>query len=233
MSSHRWHYWTSVQLQALSRLGLVQGRMLAQDAPAVVFSGSLWRGGVLNYVFAVNAIPILHPLSWDSRSVPYSPTLQGYSPTTSAAVTPLQLSKSAVCKSLLLPPRWMSLQVPFHPPPVLLAYQHPKPTSSWWTRSPKPGAPETSFWEGLELNTCGLEHGHLLIDESDDHSAAWPPAPDTGVQIRGWLCWELYLVLNWYFLDPGPPSHPLAPETLFHLDRSSFRLQWSLSVAPR
>ena len=233
MSSCRWHSWKSLQLRALSLPGLVQGRMLVQDAPAVEFSGSPRAGGGLNYVSTVDTIPVLHWLSQDSRSVPYSPTLQGYSPTKSTVVTPLQLSQLAVCKSLLLPPRWMSFHVPFHPPPVLLAYQHPEPTSSRSTRSPKPGAPDTSFWTGLELNTCGLKHGHLLIDESDEHSVAWPPPQDTHVPIHCWLCCKQYVVLNWSFRDSGPPRHPLATEPLLQLGRSCVHPQWSLSVSLR
>jgi len=38
-----------------------------------------------------------------------------------------------------------------------------KPISWWWIRWPKPGAPKIKFLAGLELNTCGQEHGHLLI----------------------------------------------------------------------
>jgi len=51
-------------------------------------------------------------------------------------------------------------------------------------------SPETSFWAGLELHSCGLEHGHRLNGESDGHSAAWPSHPDTHVQFCCWLCWE-------------------------------------------
>jgi len=179
MSSCRWHSWTCLQLQALSPPGLVQGWMLALDTPVVEFSGSTWGNGALNSVSAADAIPVLHRLSWESHSVPYSPTCQGYSLTQPTAVTPLQLSQLAICKSLLLPPRWNSFQVPFHPPLVLLAYQHPKPTSSRWTRSSGPGVLETLFRAGLELNTCCLKLCQLLIDESDECSAAWMPPQDT------------------------------------------------------
>jgi len=72
----------------------------------------------------------------------------------------------------------------------------------------------------LELNTCGLENGHQLIDKSGEHSAAWMPPQDTCVQICCWLWWEQYSILNWYFLDRGPPCHPLAPEPLLHLGLS-------------
>jgi len=144
----------------------------------------------MNYVSAVDTIPVLHRLSRETHSVPYSPSLQGNFPNKLSGVTPLQLSQAAVCKSLLLPPWWKSFQIPFHPPPVLLSYQHPKPTSSRWTRLPKPGAPATLFRAGLELNTCGLEHGHLLIGKLDEHSTAWPPPQDTCVEIRCWLCWQ-------------------------------------------
>jgi len=161
----------SLQLRTLLPPGLIQGQMLPLDAPEVEVSGSLWGGRALNYVSAVNTISVLYRLSRESRFVPYSPTMHWYSHTKLTAVTPLQLSQSAVCKSLLLPPRWKSFQVPFHQPPVLLAFQRPKPTSSRWTRWPKPGAPEIWFWAGLELNTGCLEHGHLLIHESDQHSA--------------------------------------------------------------
>jgi len=232
MSSRQWRYSRSLQLRALSPPGLVQGRMLGLDAPAVEYSESPWGGGVLNYVSVVDTIPVLHWLSLESCSVPYSPTRDGYSPTKSTAVTPLQLSQSAVCKSLPLPPRWKSLQDPFHPPPVLLADQHPKHTSSRRTRLPIPGVPETSFRAGLELITCGVEHSHQLIDGSDEHAAAWLPRQDTRVQNHRWLSWEHYSILNWYFLDRGPPCHPLAPEPLLYLGRSSFRPQYSLSVAP-
>jgi len=232
MSSRRWHSWTSLQLRSLSPPELVHGRMLVLDAPAVECSGSPWGTRAPNYVSAVDTNPVLHRLPQESRSVWYSPTRQGYSPSQSTTVTPLELSQSAVCKSLLLPPRWKSFQVPFHPPPVILAYQHPKPTSSRWARSPKPGAPENSFRAGLALNTCGLEHGYLLIDELDEHSAAWPPSQDTCVQICCWLCWEQYSILNWDFLDRAPPCHPLAPGSLLHLVQSTFRPQWSVSVAP-
>ena len=86
---------------------------------------------------------------------------------------------------------------------------------------------------GLELNTCGLKHGHLLIDKVDEHSAGWPPSQDTRVQIHCWLCWEQCSILNWYQLDQGHPHHPLAPEPLLHLGRSSFCPEWYLSVALR
>jgi len=95
MSSRRWYSWTSLQLRALSPPGLVQGWMLAQDAFVVEFSESQWGGVALNYVSAVGTIPVLHRLSRDSYSVPYSPTQQGYSPTKSTVVTPLQFSQSA------------------------------------------------------------------------------------------------------------------------------------------
>jgi len=94
-----------------------------------------------------------------------SPTLQWHSPIKCTVATPLQLSQSPICKSLPLQPRGKSFQDPFHLPPVLLAYQHPKLIYSRWTRWPKPGAPETYFRPVVELNTWGLEYGHLLIGE--------------------------------------------------------------------
>jgi hypothetical protein len=36
-------------------------------------------------------------------------------------------------------------------------YHDPKPTSTQWTILPKPGVVETSWWAGLELNTCSIE----------------------------------------------------------------------------
>jgi len=116
-----------------------------------------------------------HQQCQESHCVPKSPTVQGYSPIKWTVATPLQLSQWTICKALAQQPRWKSFQDPFHPPLVLLAYQNPKPTSSRCTRWPKPGAPETLFRVGLELNTCGLEPSHLLIDEYDKHSATWLP----------------------------------------------------------
>jgi len=49
---------------------------------------------------------------------------------------------------------------------------------------PKLGVPETWFRAGQELNTFGLEHGHLSIGEWDEHSAAWLHHLDTRVQTR-------------------------------------------------
>jgi len=91
MSSHQWHSWTSLQLRALSPPGLVEWWISALDAPAVEVFGSVWGGGALNYVSAVDTIPVLHQLSRESHSIPYSPCLRGYSPTKSTAVTPWQL----------------------------------------------------------------------------------------------------------------------------------------------
>jgi len=166
-------------------------------------------------------------------SVPDLPTLQGYFPTKSTMVTPCHHSQSAVCISLPLPLRWKSRQDPFHLPPALLAYQNPKPTSSRWTIWPKPGAPESSFRAGLELTTCGLDHGHQLIGESNGHSAAWQPPRDTHVELCCWWCWDQYSITNWYDLHQRPPRHPLAPDVLLQLGQSSVRPGWSLSVAPR
>jgi len=84
-----------------------------------------------------------HRQCWESRCVPKSPTLPGYSPIKWTVATPLQLSQSPISKALPLQQMWKSCQYPFHPPPVLLAYQHPKPTSSHWTIWPQLGAPET------------------------------------------------------------------------------------------
>jgi len=154
--------------------------------------------------------------------VPDYLSLQGYSPTKSTAVTPLQLLNSAIWISLSVPLRWKFCQDPFRPPPVLLVYQYPSPTFSQWTVCPKGGMPETSFRAGLELNSCGLEHGHRLIGQSDGHSATLLGQQDTRVQMRCWLCREQYSLLIWYFLDRAPCRHPHATEPLQHLGRSFF-----------
>jgi hypothetical protein len=65
-------------------------------------------------------------------------------------------------------------------------YHDPKPTSTQWTILPKPGMVETSWWAGLELNTCSIEYRHLLIGDLDGHSASWLSHPGTPVQIFGW-----------------------------------------------
>jgi len=59
--------------------------------------------------------------------------------------------------------------------PALLAYHNSEPTSPQWTVWSNPGAPETSFQPGLELNSSGLDHCDLLIRKSDGHSVAWRP----------------------------------------------------------
>jgi len=207
--------------------------MYALDALPVELSVSLKGGGAQKSVSTTDTTLVLHRLPRESHFVPYSPTRKGCSPWKSAAVTPIHLSYSVDYISLLLPPTWNSCQDRFHPPPVLLAYQNPKPTSSQWTRWPKPGAPETSFWGGLEFNTSGQEHGHLLIGKLDGQSAAWLPHHDTRVQICCRLYWEKYSILNSYCLDRGPPHHPpLAPEPPWPLCLCSCHHQWSLSVAP-
>ena len=66
----------------------------------------------------------------ESHFVAKSPTIQWYSPIKWTVATPLQHSQSPVCRSLLLPSRWMSVQDPFHVQSVLVAYQYPNPTSS-------------------------------------------------------------------------------------------------------
>jgi len=133
--------------------------------------------------------------------------------------------------SLLLPLRWKSDQDQFRLPPVLLAYQHPEPTSSQWTIWPKPGDPDTWFQSDLGLNICGLKHSYLLIGKSDGHSAIWLPNQDSQVQICCSLHCELHSILGTYFLDREPTHHPpLAPKPLLHQSMYSFRPQWSLSV---
>jgi len=165
----------------------------------------------------MDTISVLHWYPLKSCLVLCSPTVQWYSPTQSTVVTPSQLSQSVVCISMLLPLRWKSFQDPIHPPPILLAYQHLKPSSSQWTVWPKPGAPETWSWAGQELNTGGQGHDHQLIGESVGYSAALPPSQDTHVQFYWSLDWEQCSILNYNYLDWGPPCHPLAPEQLWHL----------------
>jgi len=108
MSSCRWLSWTAPPIHALTPQGLVRGMIWALDAPEEEVSPSLWDSAAQDYVSAMDTSSIIHRSSWESCFVPYSPPFQGYSPTTSTAVTPLQLSQSAVCISLLLPPRWKS-----------------------------------------------------------------------------------------------------------------------------
>jgi len=204
-------------------------------------SAGCWSGGVVwmpnrgwaqNSLSGVNTTPGLHRQCPRSRCMPKSHTRHWYSPIKWMVATRIQLSQSPICKSLPLQPSWKSFQALFNPPPVLLAYQNPKPTTSRWMIWPQRRAPETSFWAGLELNTCGLENSHLLIDESDEHSAAWLPHQVICVQIR-WLYWEQCSILCWYLPDQGTPHHPpLAPEPPVHLWLCSFFAQWSLPVAP-
>jgi len=87
-SSDRWLSWMSVPLRALWPLRLVQGLMSVLEAPKVELCGSLKGSEAQNSVSAMDTTPILHQYSWDSHSVPYSPTLQGYSPTKLTAATP-------------------------------------------------------------------------------------------------------------------------------------------------
>jgi len=109
----------------------------------VVLSVSPTAGGAQNLISGADTTPSLHRQCWESYCAPKSLTLQGYSLIKWTVATPLQLSQSPICKALPLQLRWKSCQDPFHPPPVLLEYQHPKPISSRWTIWPKPGAPET------------------------------------------------------------------------------------------
>jgi len=150
MSSCWWHSWVSLQLWAMSPRGLVQEWMLALDARVEEFPGSLWGGRELKYVSAVHTIPILHQWSRASHSVPYSPSLQRYSPTKSTAVTPLQRSQWKVCKSLLLPPRWQPVRDRFHPPPVLLSSQHLKPPAH--DESDRPNLVHHKLYSGQSWN---------------------------------------------------------------------------------
>jgi len=214
MSLPPWAWW-------LPRL--FQGLIQVLDGREVALSVSPTGGGAQNSISGAATTFVLHRQCRESCCAPKSPTLQWYFPIKLTMAALLQLSEWAICKASLQQPRWKSFQGPFHPPTVLRAYQHPKPISSRWTRWPKPGAPETLFRAGLELNTCSLEPGHLLIDKLNKHSAAWLPDQDTCVQIWCWVYWEPYWILNWYSLDRWPPRHPpLPPEPLLHLCLCSF-----------
>ena len=143
VSSRRWQSWWSLPLRALKPPRLVQGLIQVLDTCEVVLSVSPTCVGSHNSISGVDTTPVLNRQCWERRCVPKSPTLEGYSPIKWTVATPLQLSQSPNCKSLQQQPRWKSFQAPFYPPPVLLAYEHPKPTSSRWTIWPKPGEPDT------------------------------------------------------------------------------------------
>jgi len=143
VSSRQWLSWRSLPLWAGWPPRLGHGPRYVLDAREVVLSGSATGGGAKNSISAVGTTPVHHLQCKESHSVPKSPTLQGYSPIKWTVATPLQLSQAPICKALPLQPRWKSVQDPSHLPPVLLAYQHPKPTSSQGTRWPKPGVPDT------------------------------------------------------------------------------------------
>jgi hypothetical protein len=170
--------------------------------PSAVELSVSWRdSGAQNSVSAMNTTPLLQQLSQQSHCVPHSPSRQGYSPTKWTMALPLHLSQSAVYISLLLPLRGKSGQDPFHPPPVLLAYQNPKPTFLQGSIWPKPGAPKTCSWTSLEWITCGFEHGHLPSGETEGHLAALWPGHVSHVQICCRLYCKMYSILSWYFLD--------------------------------
>jgi len=137
-----WHFWRSLPLRALLTPGLVQGLRLVLDACRVVLTGSPTGSGVQNSNSGADTTLILHQQCRESRCAPKSPTLQRYSPIKWTVAIPLQLSQSPISKALPLQPRWKSFRDPFYPPPVLLAYQHPKPISLRSTRCPIPGAPK-------------------------------------------------------------------------------------------
>jgi len=143
VSSRRWHFWRSQPLWALLPPEYVQRPRSVLDPRGVRLTGSPTDGGAQNSISGADTTTAVHRHCLESCCAPISPTLQGYSPMKWTVATPLRLSKSPICKALPLQPRWKSYQDPFHPPPVLLAYQHPKPISSRWTRWPKPGAPRT------------------------------------------------------------------------------------------
>ena len=143
VSSRRYRFWRCQPLWALLPPELVQGLRSVLDARGVVLTGSPTSGGAQNSISGADTTPVLHRQCRESRCAPKSPTLQGYSPIQWTVATPLRLSQSTICKALLLQPRWKSFQNPFHPPPVLLAYQHPKPISLQWTRWPKSDARKT------------------------------------------------------------------------------------------
>jgi hypothetical protein len=53
-------------------------------------------------ISGVDTTTALRRQCWESRCPPKSPTLQGYSPIIWTVATPLQLSKSPICRPLLL-----------------------------------------------------------------------------------------------------------------------------------
>jgi len=134
ISSCRWHSWRSLPLRALWPSRLVFRPPEVLDAHEVGLSVS-WTGiGVQNSITGVETIPVVPLQCQESYCAPNSPTLHGYSPTKFTVAALLQLSQSPICTVLPLQPWWKSFQDPFHPPAVLLAYQHLKPISSHWTR---------------------------------------------------------------------------------------------------
>ena len=195
-------------------------------------TGSPTDGGAQNSITDVDTTPILYQQCQVSWWGPKSPTLEGYSLIKWTVATPLQLAHSPVCKALSEQPWWKSFQHAFHLSPVLLADTHPKQISWRWIRWPKPREPKTEFRAGLELNTCSLVHGHLVIGEKDAYSAAWLIQQDTCVHHCYWGYWEPYSVQSLYLLDPEPPSHyPLAPEPPLQFCLCCLLPQRFLSVA--
>ena len=163
VSSCQWYFWRSHPLWVLLPPGLVQGMRSVLDGRGVVLTGSPTGGGVQNLFSGADTTPVLHWQCRESHCAPQSLSVQWYFPINCTVATPLQLSQWTICKAWPQQPRWKFVQDPFHPSPVFVSYQHPKPTPSCWTRWPKPDAPQLYVRAGLIFNTCGLDHGHLVI----------------------------------------------------------------------
>jgi len=211
--SDRWHFWRSQLLQAVLPPGLVEWLTSVLDAHGVVLTGSQTGGWAPNSISGVDTTLVLHRHCRECCWVPKSPTLQGYSPITWTVATLLQPAQWPICKALPLQPRWKSVQDKFHPPPVLLACQHPNPSSHDETDGPnlvlqKLGSGQTWNWIFAAWKMVIWWHANRMRIQQLDcliMTLVFKLAVDCiGNQIKYWACilWVedlltiLHLLLN-------------------------------------